>query len=246
MTTALDPTLKDIIDRSTSVVIFTGAGVSAESGVPTFRDAQTGLWARYNAEELATPGAFRRQPDLVWQWYQWRRELIRAAQPNAAHTAIAEWEQRRSELKLITQNVDDLHRRAGSCNILQLHGDIFGNRCQQHGAVKGDFLGLTQAPHCERCHTPIRPTVVWFGESLEAETLDAATKACRNCDLLVSIGTSALVSPACELPLIARENGAVTVEVNLTTTMLTDLVDYSLPGKAATWLPTLLSAVSIC
>ena len=232
--------LRALLTGARRVVVLTGAGVSAESGVPTFRDSQTGLWAHYRAQDLATPEAFLRQPDLVWQWYQWRRALIREAAPNGAHLAIARWERRCRHFTLVTQNVDDLHARAGSVRVLRLHGDIFGNKCPLHGPVELDRDDLSQPPDCPKCGNPIRPNVIWFGEMLDADLLDQAIQACRNCEVLVSIGTSALVTPACELPLLARHAGATTLEINPQPTPLSPQMDYSLRGTAAETLPRLL------
>src|SRR5215216_8205809 len=179
------------------VAVLTGAGVSAESGIPTFRDAMSGLWAKYRPEELATPEAFRRNPALVWRWYAWRHGLVSVAEPNAAHRALAEMERRVPDFTLITQNVDGLHRRAGSRNILELHGSLERARCSRCDARQPFPAGSGEGgpPPCPACGAPLRPGVVWFGESLPEQALEAAFGAAQACDLFLSVGTSNLVQP---------------------------------------------------
>ena len=220
------------------VVILTGAGISAESGVPTFRQAQTGLWARFRPEDLATPEAFERDPALVWRWYQWRRRLIRAALPNAGHVAIARLATLIGDLTLITQNVDDLHQTAGSAGYIALHGNIFRNRCPADGMTTDctEFESVYPPP-CPRCSNPVRPDVVWFGESLDSGMLAAAIDAASAADLLLSVGTSSLVRPAADLPLIARNAGAKIAEVNPAETPLSGLCNWFVREPAAHFLP---------
>ena len=183
-----------------SVAVLTGSGISAESGVPTFRDAQTGLWARYDPMELATPEAFERDPRLVWEWYAWRRELVGNAALNPGHEALAELESRVPDFVLLTQNVDGLHRRAGSQNVVELHGSILHSRCSVEGAfVEPREEDPEIPPSCPSCGAFLRPDVVWFGEALPAEALEEAFHAARECDLFFSIGTSSLVQPAASL-----------------------------------------------
>jgi len=233
------------------VVAFTGAGVSAESGLSTFRDAMTGLWSRFDPTRLATAEAFAANPELVWGWYEWRRMRVRHAEPNAAHRAIAALEAKVPATTLITQNVDDLHERAGSRSPIRLHGSLFAPRCfdcgSAHGALAdppGDFEdGSPLAPpRCAACGGFIRPGVVWFGEALPAEPMRCAFEAARACDVLLSIGTSGAVYPAADIPREARRNGAVIVEVNPNATDLDDVADFRLRGPAAEILPTLLAA----
>ena len=227
-----------------SVAVLTGSGVSAESGVPTFREAQTGLWARFNPEELATPEAFERDPRLVWEWYTWRRELVEKADPNPGHAALAELERRIPRFVLITQNVDGLHRRAGSQNVVELHGNIRRSKCSREGLVaepREDDAGVP--PSCPRCGAYLRPDVVWFGEMLPAAALADAFDATRNCDLFFSVGTSSLVQPAASLPFEALRGGAVLVEINPGETPLTRRADYALRGRAGEVLPALVRAV---
>jgi NAD-dependent deacetylase len=217
---------------------------SAESGVPTFREAQTGLWAKYNPEELATPQAFQRNPRLVWEWYEWRRELVAQAEPNPGHLALAELEQRIPLLTLITQNVDGLHQRAGSQNIVELHGNIHRTICFEERTVVDAWPETAEVPpRCPRCGGLMRPDVVWFGESLPQEALVIAFMAAEQCDLFLSIGTSALVQPAASLPLVALEQGTAVVEINPDTTPLTPRVTHVLRGPAGQVLPTLVKTL---
>jgi NAD-dependent deacetylase len=222
-------------------VALTGAGVSAESGVPTFREAQTGLWTRYSAEELATPEAFVANPRLVWDWYAWRRQLTRAAQPNAAHYALVELERRYESFTLLTQNVDDLHTRAGSRNVIELHGNIHRTSCFDEGTPVDEPSDDPRIPpHCPRCGGLLRPGVVWFGESLPPRALTEAERVSRSCEVLLSIGTSSLVQPAAGLPLLAKRAGALLIEINPTATPLTPHADLVLSGPAGQLLPELL------
>ena len=228
------------------VVVFTGAGVSAESGMPTFRDALTGLWSRFDPMQLATAEAFRRAPALVWGWYEWRRAKVAAAKPNAAHFAIAKMGTLVPELTVVTQNVDDLHERAGS-DPVRLHGSLFAPRCFDCGAphavppcVAGIADEPVEPPACGHCAGNIRPGVVWFGEALPEDALAAAFEAARTCDVLFSIGTSSVVYPAAEIPSIAARSGAVVVQVNPDRTPLDEMASFNLRGSAAVVLPRLL------
>jgi NAD-dependent deacetylase len=233
------------LGRARSVVVLTGAGISAESGVPTFRDAQTGLWARYRPEDLATPEAFLREPKLVWEWYAWRRGLVADAKPNAGHLALAAMEKRAPNFTLVTQNVDGLHRRAGSRNVIELHGNLFVNlRFHDHTAIADDDMTCDVPPRCKRSGQLVRPGVVWFGEMLPPAALQAASSAVKACDLVFSIGTSALVEPAASLPFMALQAGAAVVEINPVETPLTPHCTLALRGKAALILPELLAAMA--
>ena len=227
------------------VAILTGAGISAESGIPTFRDAQSGLWARFRAEDLATVEAFERDPQLVWDWYAMRRELVEQAQPNAGHRALAELARHVPTLTLITQNVDGLHQAAGSPEVLELHGNIRQVKCFAEGTIIPEAEWVTGAgvPRCPRCDALLRPNVVWFGELLPAATFRRAEQACREAEVVFSIGTSGLVPPAATLPVTAVEAGAVGIEVNLEATYLSELFDYGLHGPAGVVLPALVRAV---
>jgi len=235
--------LIESLQSAKRVTVLTGAGISAESGVPTFRDAQTGLWARYRPEELAMPEAFRRNPKLVWEWYARRRERVAQANPNAGHLALVEMEKRMPRFKLITQNVDGLHRGAGSHNVIELHGNIMRTKCFREGMVieTWDDTGETP-PRCPRCGGPLRPDVVWFGEALPADALRAAIEASQSCDVFFSIGTSGVVKPAASLPYEALRHGAIVVEVNPDETPLSPRATFVLRGLAGRVLPVLVRA----
>jgi NAD-dependent deacetylase len=222
------------------VVALTGSGISAESGVPTFREAQTGLWERYDPQQLATPEAFERDPRLVWKWYEWRRRRVTEAEPNPGHLALAELERRVPSFTLVTQNVDGLHGRAGSRDTIELHGNILRTRCSVEGNVLEPDLTGAVPPLCPNCGAPLRPDVVWFGEMLPPRALEEASEVTRECDLFLSIGTSSLVYPAAALPYEALENGATLVEINAGETPLTGRADHVLRGRAGEILPELL------
>jgi NAD-dependent deacetylase len=219
MTTALAPLPPAVVvtlQQARHVAVLTGAGISAESGIPTFRDALTGLWANYDPDELATPEAFARHPQLVWDWYASRRVAIRAAEPNAGHRALVKLAGRVTRCTLITQNIDGLHQRAGSAGVVELHGNILRSRCSREGVVVEDPSSPERPPPCPRCGAPLRPDVVWFGEILPFDALAAAESAARECDVFLSVGTSNLVYPAAGLPWIAASRGAMVVVVNMT------------------------------
>jgi len=237
-----DPRLLQKFRGARRVVALTGAGISAESGIPTFRDAQTGLWARFRPEELATAAAFRRDPKLVWDWYEWRRGLVAQAAPNAGHRALARLEGLVPGFTLVTQNVDGLHTRAGSRRVIELHGNIHRSKCFEEDVVIEDGVPASDGPpRCPRCGAPLRPDVVWFGETLPPQALAAAEGAVRACDLLFSIGTSAAVFPAAQFPVTALQSGAMVVEINKDRTPLTGVATFSLLGQAGEILPRLLA-----
>lgn len=224
----------------------TGAGISKESGIPTFRDRdkQTGLWEKYDPSELATPGAFTRNPALVWQWYDYRRKMVTEAAPNAGHQALVELEKFCRQLTVITQNVDRLHLRAGTAKLLELHGNILTFRCFNRGHQADEVpLGLSEPPACnhDNCRSLLRPNVVWFGESLPPDTLAAATREAAASEVFLIIGTSGLVQPAASLPFSAARAGAKLVEINPGETPLTDQVDVFLKGTAGKILPALIA-----
>jgi NAD-dependent deacetylase len=226
------------------VTVLTGAGVSAESGVPTFRDAQTGLWANFKPEELATPRAFRRNPRMVWEWYAWRRELVARVEPNPAHLALAEMERLFPHFTLITQNVDGLHQRAGSSKVIELHGNISRTKCfEENVAVTGWPDTGDVPPKCPRCGGLLRPDVVWFDEAMPEAATAAAFTASRACDLFLCVGTSSAVYPAASLPLEALEAGATVVEINPHPTPLSTRADFVLAGAAGLVLPELLACL---
>jgi len=223
-----------------AITILTGAGISADSGVPTFRGTD-GLWRNFRAEELATPEAFERDPRLVWEWYNWRRELIATKQPNPAHYAVAALEARLPAFWLITQNVDGLHRASGSRKLSEIHGNIWMVRCTVCGAVtESHQVPLPLLPHCGPCGGLLRPHIVWFGESLDSKDLARCAKALHTCDVLIVIGTSGMVYPAAGFASVAKEAGAFVIEVNLDPTPQSDLVDMTLRGHAKDLVPDLL------
>lgn len=236
--------LIDALRGAKSVVVLTGAGVSAESGVPTFRDAQTGLWAKFDPQELATREAFERNPKMVWEWYAYRRELTARAEPNAGHYALAELEGRASNFTLVTQNIDGLHQRAGSRNMLELHGNIHRNKCFQEDVRISRWIDSgEEPPRCPRCNSYLRPDVVWFGEMLPPIELDEAFRAAGECDVFLSIGTSGVVEPAASLPFIALQKGAIVIEVNPDATPLSNAATFRLAGPSGLVMPKLVEAV---
>ncbi len=222
-----------------AVVAFTGAGISAESGVPTFRGKE-GIWKAMRPEELASMDAFLRDPSLVWGWYSQRRAIIQSVQPNDGHRALVEMEALFGGLPVITQNIDNLHRRAGSSTVHELHGNIERNYCLRCGAMAGAEVLLKEGrPTCVRCGGLVRPDVVWFGELLPEDAWDASLHAAGSADLFLSIGTSGIVYPAASLPLHAKRSGAFLVEINPEPTPLTSSADEFLQGSAGTVLPAL-------
>jgi NAD-dependent deacetylase len=226
------------------IVVLTGAGVSAESGIPTFRDAQIGLWAQYRPEDLATPEAFDRNPKLVWDWYAWRGEIVRDARPNPGHYALAELQRRVPQFDLITQNVDGFHQSAGSTGVIELHGNILRTKCSREDVVIDQWVASDETPpRCPRCGAYLRPDVVWFGEMLPPAALEAAVQAANTCDVFFSIGTSGVVEPAASLAHIALQHNATLVEVNPTSTPLTSQATFVLQGASGEILPALIKAV---
>ncbi|MBM2621617.1 NAD-dependent deacylase [Actinoplanes sp. LDG1-06] len=224
-----------LIAGAERLVVFTGAGMSAESGVPTFRDALTGLWARYDAQALATPEAFAADPALVWGWYEWRRELARRVRPNAGHEAIARLE----HATVITQNVDDLHEQAGSKNVVHLHGSLFAPRCSAC-AAPAEQGAQGDPPACESCGNPVRPGVVWFGEALPVDALEKAVEAAANADVLITVGTSGVVYPAAEIPQVTARMGGTVIQVDPEPTPLDPICTVTLRGTAAGVLPQII------
>jgi NAD-dependent deacetylase len=232
--------LKSLLSKDTRVAVLTGAGISAESGVPTFR-GEEGLWRKFRPEELATFDAFMANPELVWEWYQYRRKIIQEIKPNPGHHALVDFQKHFVTFDLITQNVDGLHHQAGSENVVELHGNIRRNKCircgRKYATLEGALPG--NPPGCS-CGGRIRPDVVWFGEMLPQEALDFAFRVSSQCRLFFSVGTSAVVHPAASLPLMAKKNGAYLVEVNTTPTEITPWVDESICGKSGEILPELV------
>ena len=243
---ALPADLVTALSRARCVAVLTGAGISAESGVPTFRDAQTGLWARFDPLELATPEAFARNPKRVWDWYAMRRDSVARAQPNAGHSALVTIEGQVPQFVLVTQNVDGLHHRAGSVNLVELHGNIARVKCSREGTVVEAWKEPVdgEPPRCAACGAFLRPDVVWFHEMLPADALARAEAAARACDVLLVIGTSAEVYPAAALPQLAQRAGAIVVEINNAPTPLSAVADHVLRGPAGVVLPALVAAVA--
>jgi NAD-dependent deacetylase len=233
-----------LIDSAKQIAILTGAGVSKESGVPTFRDALEGLWAQYDPKELATPQAFVKDPALVWDWYQFRRGLVRDAKPNPGHFALAQIEQRKPNTWLITQNVDDLHEQAGSRQVIHLHGNIAQTKCFKDCQGLPTLIDLStlpdadaSPPKCPHCGAYVRPDVVWFGEPLPSDAMVQAFNLMYQCDLVIVVGTSGLVAPASDLPYHAKRNGATMVEVNPDSTAISHLADHKLEAPSGQVLP---------
>lgn len=237
--------LGDRLKWAQRITVLTGAGISAESGIPTFR-GPGGIWRTYKAEDLATPEAFARDPKTVWEWYDWRRSVIAEIEPNAGHRALASLERRMDgegrELTLITQNVDGLHDKAGSRNVLKVHGDIWSLRCTECGRKREEKRPrLPEIPPRCGCGAMERPGVVWFGEELPAEVWSRAQAATMQAQVLLVVGTSAVVHPVAGLAALAKMRGATVVEVNVAETPLTPRVDYALRGPAGEILPELLA-----
>lgn len=226
------------------LAVLTGAGMSAESGVPTFRDAQTGLWARFDPAQLASEAGFRADPSLVWRWYAERRAGVASAEPNAGHLALARAERRFEQCTVVTQNVDGLHRRAGSQAVVEIHGAIMQTHCLARCGYlepEPDRLPPGEPPRCPRCGDWLRPGVVWFGEMLDPARLAAAEACAAACDLMLVVGTSGLVYPAAGLPALARRAGATVVVVNPAASEIDELADLVIRSTAAVALPRLLA-----
>jgi len=235
-------TLRSYLHTAESICVLTGAGISAESGVETFRGSN-GLWSKLKPEELADFQAFLRNPDLVWEWYTYRKKIIHDVKPNPAHFALARLQELVRNFTLVTQNIDNLHTRAGSTHVLELHGNIERSYCIGCGKFV-DHVEVTpeqKVPHCRFCHGIIRPDVVWFGEMLPEGVFEAASDAATRCELFLTIGTSAVVYPAASLPLTARRNGAYVVEINMEPTEISHQVNETLLGKAGELLPQLVT-----
>lgn len=229
---------------ASTVTVLTGAGVSADSGVPTFRDAGEGLWARFRPEELASPEAFDHDPDTVWQWYRWRQQCVQAVEPNAGHRALARLEADLPDLRLITQNVDGLHARAGHRNVIEFHGNLQVNVCHAEGRRVTVDDEADSPPACPRCGALVRPGVVWFGEAIPPAALEQAVAAAEACDVLLAAGTSAQVYPAAGLIDLARRHGATTAAINPDASALDPALDIRIAMGAAEALPALRDRVA--
>lgn len=244
-------TLIKKLQSTQHLVILTGAGVSAESGIATFRDTLTGLWENYDAQSLASEFGFLADPALVWGWYEWRRNRVLRTKPNSAHHTIAQLEKQIPKLTLITQNVDDLHERAGSSEVLHLHGSLHQPRCliceqpytfPDEALPENDKESRIKPPRCHLCDGPIRPGVVWFGEQLPEHAWQLAQEACRHCDLMLVAGTSGVVWPVANLPYLADQEGISIVQINPVITSLNAVAAYNLHGKAGEILPQMYAA----
>lgn len=228
---------REIIKGAKTISVLTGAGISAESGIPTFRGAG-GLWGKYRPEELATPSAFARDPELVWRWYNWRRGIIVKANPNPGHIALARAEVSR-EVIIITQNIDGLHQKAGSKRVIEFHGSIWRVRCIECGCETENMEVPLKKIECE-CGGLLRPAVVWFGEPIPDQVLQASFEAIGECDVLLVVGTSAVVQPAASLAMLALDMLKKVIEVNLEATPISNVVDISIRGKAGEVLPQII------
>ncbi len=235
--------LLERLNQAYNVVALTGAGVSAASGVPTFR-GKDGLWNKFDPKELASVDAFMKNPELVWEWYTWRRQLIQKVKPNLAHYALVDLERFVPDFYLITQNVDNLHRLAGSRQVIELHGNILRNKCLEcNRPYQGDIPEQGELPRCPHCGGLIRPDVVWFGELLPVEALEKAQQLAAEAEIFLAIGTSATVEPAASLPYLAKGNGALLVEVNPEETPLSSVADEVIREPADRALPRLVMAL---
>jgi len=229
-----------LLRDSGSVVVSTGAGMSKESGIPTFRDAPNALWEKFDPEKLASPEGFLEDPPLVWRWYEERRRMIARVAPNPGHFAIAALEGHFDRFVVVTQNIDDLHRKAGSKNVVEMHGNIFRHKCFDMGHAVEELPPGDEAPPRCRCGSMIRPDVVWFGEILPQHALEKAFAAIESCDTMLVVGTSGIVYPVAGFPELARRAGAKIIEVNPEKTPITPLADEFLKGPAGEVLPALV------
>jgi NAD-dependent deacetylase len=229
-----------ILAEAGPLVVSTGAGISKESGIPTFRDAPNALWEKYEPERLASPEGFRQDPPLVWRWYVDRREMIGKAKPNPGHYAIAELEDHFDQFLLVTQNIDDLHRKAGSRNLVEVHGNIFRYKCFDAGHPIETLPKTKEIPPKCECGSLIRPDVVWFGEMLPEDAVMRAYAATESCAVMLVVGTSGIVYPVAGFPGVAKRAGAKVIEVNPETTAITHDTDISLRGPSGDVLPQLL------
>ena len=231
---------RDKLTGAASIIVLTGAGISAESGIPTFR-GQEGLWKNFRPEELATPEAFRKDPRLVWEWYEWRRNIVKDAKPNPGHYALAELEAETHNFTLITQNIDGLHQMSGNRNIVEIHGNLWQVRCTKCGDIveNHDVPMAELPPRCQKCGEIERPNVVWFNEVIPMEVIDRSLKAIEECDVMLIVGTSGIVEPAASMGLVAKQTGKCVIEINLEMTPSSPLYDLTLLGKSGEILPLL-------
>jgi NAD-dependent deacetylase len=242
----------DTLQKAKKMVFFTGAGISADSGIPTYREKLSGIWAGYDPRDLETAKAFRENPELVWGWYLWRRLRVAQAEPNAAHIAVARMADSQRQVSVITQNIDDLHERAGSSNVVHLHGSLATPKCfachrsavtSPNQSPMPDEGALIEPPRCLRCNGKMRPAVVWYGEDLPPRAWKDAVLLVKNCDLLISVGTSGIVMPAAGLPDLALASGASVIHVNKADVAMGEQKEFMLMGTAAEVLPMLLERI---
>ncbi|MFI5323738.1 MAG: NAD-dependent deacetylase [Thermodesulfobacteriota bacterium] len=231
---------RDTVENCSALTVLTGAGISAESGVPTFR-GKDGLWRNFRSEDLATPEAFWDNPKLVWEWYDWRRNAVKDAKPNPGHFALAELESQKKKFTLITQNIDGLHQMAGNRNIIEMHGNIWQVRCTQCGCIESSHrVPLEEIPpRCKECGEIGRPNVIWFGEIIPMKVIDNSLKAVEECEVMLIVGTSGIVEPAASIGLVAKQTGKTVIEVNLEYTPNSGLFDMTILGKSGEVLPLL-------
>jgi NAD-dependent deacetylase len=234
----------EVLKAAKRPFVLTGAGISRESGIPTYRGTE-GLWRDHRPEELATPSAFRRDPKLVWEWYDWRRQFMSKCRPNPGHLALRDLETRFEEMVIVTQNVDGLHQQAGSRTVVELHGNIWRIRCTEcpHSVESREAPLPELPPRCPECGALLRPGVVWFGEPLPAPAIERASELAGRADAILVVGTSANVHPAASLPYLTRANGGTVIEINPDPTPLSDVADHSLRGTAGEMLPELVRRV---
>ena len=247
----MEETIRRLINplvRAAEVVILSGAGLSADSGIPTFRDGATGLWANVDPDEVVSIDGFRRNPDRVWEWHKAMRDLFAKVRPNAGHTGIAALEQLlpKARVSIITQNIDGLHQAAGSSSVLEIHGSALRVRCHRHcGFVAAWPAGQAGVRQCPSCGAPARPDVVWFGEALDSDLLSQAADTAADADIFFTVGTSSVVQPAASLSMLARDGGALLIEVNPHETAFTEYADYSIRAGASRFFPALSEALSL-
>jgi len=242
-----------VLWNAREIVVFSGAGISVESGIATYRDPLTGIWAQHDPRDLETANAFRKSPPFVWGWYLWRRQQVTNAEPNAAHHAIGQLGATGRKVSVITQNVDDLHERAGSVGVLHLHGSLSTPKCfachrpgilPQHQMPQPVNGALVEPPRCGRCNGKLRPNVVWYGEDLPSDVWNSAIALVKSCDVLISVGTSGIVTPAADIPGLALSCGATVIHVNTEDVSTAEPNELMLIGKATEVLPKLFTQVT--
>ena len=233
----------ELVNEADKITVLSGAGISAESGIPTFR-GDGGLWNNYRPEELATPKAFFENPEIVWQWYDWRRSLMKKAEPNAGHFALTELQRQKKDFNLITQNVDGLHQKAGTQDLIEIHGNLWEMRCTSCNRIEKSYEVPLPVipPKCSACGEMMRPNIVWFGEIIPIQIIDRCIIAIEECDLLLIVGTSGMVEPAASFGIMAKKKEIPVIELNLDHTPNTGLYDISIRAKSGEILPLLVES----